>query len=116
MDVPGLSGWPSIAVTIIAVIISAYYTIKRTKSNFDDATEKAQKNAIEAMQLESQSLRRRIGDVEKENTKLEHTIETICLALKTRGILISIQGEMISVENTRDGKTTITRMHEKESI
>jgi len=113
MDIPSLSGWPSIIVTMIAIIISAYYTIKRTKNNFDDATEKAQKNAIEAMHLESQSLRRRIEDVEKENAKLEQTIETICMALKTRGMLISIQGEMISIENIKDGKTTISRMKDK---
>jgi hypothetical protein len=66
----------------------------------------AQSSAISAMRSEMETLRERIEDAEEENARLEQIIDTICAALKKRGLVISIQGEMINIEDRKGGSTT----------
>lgn len=101
-------------ISFILMLCVAFVASKSlARSKVEDATSKAQNNAIEAMQGEIASLRRKVDDITKDNTKLQQTIDTICSALKIRGMVISIQGELIHIED-RNGKTTTTRIHEKE--
>jgi hypothetical protein len=60
------------------------------------------------MRSEMVLLRERVEDKEKENAQLsqqinhlELTIDTICVALKKRGLVISVQGEMVNIEDKR---------------
>lgn len=83
------------------------------KSQVGDATSKAQNDAIQAMQEEIASLRRKVEDLTRDKIRLEQTIDTICAALKIRGMVITIQGELIHIED-KNGKTTTTRIHNGE--
>lgn len=66
----------------------------------------AQSSAISALRAEVETLRERVEDAEQENSRLEQIIDTICSALKRRGLVISIQGEMINIQDKRGGSTT----------
>lgn len=66
---------------------------------------KFQKETIEALQQRIENLEGKIGDVEKENIVQRHVIETITEALKQRGMIITISGDLVSIEDSR-GTTT----------
>jgi hypothetical protein len=70
----------------------------------------AQSSAIDAMQFEIKALRERVDDTEKENIRLEQTMQTICVALEKKGFFITIQGEMVNIEDRRSNKSTTTRI------
>lgn len=70
----------------------------------------AQGSAIDAMQAEIQTLRVRVEDTEKENVRLQQIIQTICTALEKKGFVISIQGEMINIEDKRGNRSSTTRI------
>lgn len=93
-------------ISFVAVVIGGFFFMK---SNVGKQTSDAQQNAISALQAEVQTLRGRIADTEKENIKLQQTLDTICSALKIRGLVVSIQGEMINIAD-QNGSTT-TRIH-----
>lgn len=86
----------------IAVVV-AFFAIRNgiLKSAND-----AQSSAISALRAEVETLRERVEDAEKENTRLEQIIDTICVALKKRGLIITVQGEMINIEDRKGGSTT----------
>jgi hypothetical protein len=66
----------------------------------------AQSSAISAMQGEMAVLRERVEDTEKENARLEQIIDTICVALGRKGFVITIQGEMVNIQDRKGGSTT----------
>jgi hypothetical protein len=86
----------------IAVIVAFFAVRNGVMKSANDA----QGSAISAMRTELETLRERIEDAEKENSRLEQIIDTICVALKKRGLVITIQGEMVSIEDKRGGSTT----------
>lgn len=90
-------------VSLGIVIVGAIYVVR---SNVGKATSDAQQNAITALQAEVATLRNRIEDAEKENMRLQQTIQTICAALKVRGMVITIQGEMIHIQDDKGNSTT----------
>jgi F0F1-type ATP synthase alpha subunit len=99
-----VAGLISLGVTFVG----GFYLVRSGVSK--SATE-AQQSAISALQAELATLRGRVGDAEKERVRLEHTIETICAALLTKGMVITIQGEMVNIQ---EGKmTTTTRIRGK---
>lgn len=127
LNLPGITGWPSWVLAIIFIVASSWYTTRSAKNHAKMAVEEAQKSAeaaqksaIDAMNTEIETLRRQIDDkekenaqkirsVQKENVRLEHIIDTICAALKTQGIIISINGEIIniSIEDPTKKITTV---------
>ncbi len=64
-----------------------------------------QERVIHALEIELESLRQRLDDMKDENIRLKHTIDTIYAALKGRGIVVTIEGDMISIRDDR-GSTT----------
>lgn len=116
LNLPGLAGWPGLIVTIITIVAYGYWTNKNVKNKVENASKAAQEkaqdiaknalnSAIDAVQLESQALRRQIEDVEKREHRLDETLKTICAALEMKGIYITILGHMVSI---REGKETTT--------
>ncbi len=97
-----IAGLASLVVTLVGAIFV-------TKSGIVKSTNEAQANAIAALQAEVNTLRNRIGDMEKENTRLEQTIQTICSALKMRGMVITVQGEMVNIHDDKGSTTTHIR-------
>lgn len=92
-------------VSFGAVVVGGVY-MARGKAG-KQASE-AQQSAITALQAELTILRQRVTDTEKENIKLQQTIDTICSALKMRGLIITVQGEMINIQDGTN--STITRI------
>lgn len=99
--------------SVLVVVISAFFASKyMAKSNASDATNKAQNDAIKAMEEEIKSIRRTMEDLAKDNTKLKRTIETIRMALARRGITITISEDAIDIEDNK--RSTTIRIQEKE--
>lgn len=113
--IQGLNAYAGLFSFLIVVIGAFFASRFMAKSNVSDTTNKAQSDAILAMQGEIASLRRKVEDLNKDKIKLEQTIDTICSALKIRGMVISVQGEMIHIED-RNGKTSTTRIHNNEDL
>jgi uncharacterized protein YPO0396 len=112
--IQGLNAYAGL-FSFLIVVIGAFFTSKAmNRHNISEETNKAQNDAIAAMQGEIASLRRKVEDLNKDKIRLEQTIDTICAALKIRGMVITIQGELIHIED-KNGKTTTTRIHNSES-
>ncbi|MBV9020384.1 MAG: hypothetical protein JOZ71_06680, partial [Ktedonobacteraceae bacterium] len=98
-------------VSIVLALATLFGGIFAFRSGFVHTANQVQERVINALQSEIDAIRARMDDLERENTRLRHTIETICMALKTRGIVVSIDGDMV---NIRDGVTSTTaRIQEK---
>ena len=86
----------------IAVVV-AFFAVR---SGVLKSANDAQSSAINALETEMSILRERVEDTEKENMRLQQIIDTICAALKRRGLIITVQGEMINIQDKRGGSTT----------
>jgi uncharacterized protein (UPF0335 family) len=61
------------------------------------------------MQTHLNVLKERINDTEEENKKMRHTVEAIVSALKSRGIYVTVDGDMIHISEGKNSVTT--RIH-----
>jgi hypothetical protein len=96
----------SASAGVLGFGIAAVVAFFAVKNGVMKSANEAQSSTIDAMRDEIQLLRERVEDTEKENMRLEQIIDTICAALKKRGLVISIQGEMINIQDKRGGSTT----------
>lgn len=91
--------------------LAAFVAFFVVKNGVMKSTSEAQSSTIDAMRSEIQTLRERVEDTEKENIRLELTIQTICAALEKKNFVITIQGEMVNIEDRRSGgRSTHTRI------
>lgn len=102
------AGLFSIILTIAAAVMLAKNT---GKNNAEKDAAEAQSKTINAMQARLDVQSSSIEEMRKENARLEQLVGTICSALKTRGMLITIQGELINIEDLKSGKMTVTRIN-----
>lgn len=107
--ISALSGIISTGTIVVIAIVGSYYIVR---SGVGKTTASAQQDAIVALQAQVSALKDDVADLTKENARLEQVVQTICSALKTRGMIITVQGELISIEEVKTGKTTVTRIHE----
>jgi len=116
-----LQGLPGLLLSLFAMIAGGWYLTRNLKSDAAKFAKEAQDSARSAMQEEINSLRRSMERVEqdnqkeiralqKKNNRLEQTIDTICSALKSKGIIITISGEMIDML-IDSKKHTVIRIH-----
>ncbi len=82
------------------------------RNGFTRTANEVQERVINALESELGQLRQRLDDLKDENTRLKHTIDTICAALKSRGLAVTIEGDMVSIRDS-SGSTT-TRIQESE--
>lgn len=73
------------------------------KNGFTRTANEVQERVINALQQEISVLNMRIADLEAQNQRLDQVIITLCEALKKRGIIVSIDGSLVTVT---DGNTT----------
>src|SRR5258708_2336144 len=104
-DLPGVQGLVvSVFSTLLTMGASSYFIIKKYRSDFKETTEKtdakaedaakeAEKRVMDAMQTELGIVRSSLSEVRKDNTRLNHVINTIYAALKSRGIYITVDGD-----------------------
>lgn len=74
---------------------------------------KLQKENNDALQQRVTTLEGRAADLEKENIIQRHLIELITDALKKRGLIVTVDGEMITIE---DRKTGVRSQHHKRIV
>jgi hypothetical protein len=89
-------------VLTVACIIGGYlafrFGINRTANEI-------QERVINTMEQEIAVLRGRLEDLETENKRLEQVIYTLCEALKKRGLVVTIEGSMVTVSDGHDTQT-----------
>jgi len=105
---PNLISLLNIAISIFIAIggLAAFrYGFKRTISE-------VQERVINALETELNDIRVQLTEVRAENIRLNHTLNTIIDALAKSGIYITIQGDMINIENSRDGSFHAVRITE----
>jgi hypothetical protein len=78
---------------------------------FTRTANEVQERVIRLLQSEIGALQDRIVALEKENTRLSHVITTIRSSLKRRGLLITIDGELVSIRDRAGRVTQTTRIH-----
>ena len=71
------------------------------RHGFTRTANEVQERVIHALQSEIQSLHDRIEALERENTRLNYVISTMCTALKQRGLHVTIDGDIVSVQDHR---------------
>ena len=114
-QIPGLTGWPGTLLTLVGIVIYGFYIKRSAKSKAEDLAKDAYDKAIKAMQIRADIQDKRLNDAEKENTRLQQTVETIYSALEARGIYITVQGRMVHIQDSKGGTTTIQISGEKEA-
>ena len=67
-----------------------------------------QQQAITALQTQISSLKDKITELEKENALQGHLIELITSALKKKGMIVTIDGDMITISG-KDGSSTVVK-------
>jgi cell division protein FtsB len=93
------------SLSLLSVVLSVCIIIGGAialRQGFHLAASEAQGRAINALQSEMEALHSRIAALEQENTRLSQTLTTISVALKQRGIHITIDGDMVSIHDVRD--------------
>ncbi len=69
-----------------------------------------QERVIHALQSEIQTLQDRLEALEKENSRLSQVISLIRLALKQRGLSVTIDGDLISIFDVQGNATQTSRI------
>src|SRR5205807_8006787 len=113
MDISTLSTLAGLIMTglvLLGFIIGGIFMIK---SGLGDRADKAQTSALSAMQTELSILRGRVTDAEKENTRLQHIVDTIHAALEAKCMIVTIQGRMVYIKDS-SGVATINFSNKNE--
>jgi hypothetical protein len=91
----------SVTLTIGSAI-GGFYAFKNGLSR---TANEMQERVNTALNQEMAVLRGRLEDLEKENKRLDQVIITICSALKRRGMVVSIEGNLVTVTDGRNSQT-----------
>lgn len=95
---------------VIAAMVGGYMALKSGKHR---TSGEIQGQAIEALKAELDVMRSRLEALEKENTKLEQTMGLIRQALRRRGMTISIEGDLVTIDDGL-GSSQTGRVHLEE--
>lgn len=95
----------------ILLLIGGYMAFR---SSHGQQTGNIQAQAIDALKAELEAVQRRIDVVERENTRLHLTINLIKSALKQRGLHVTIDGDMVTIEDRRAGGQSSQYSHIQE--
>lgn len=98
---------------MLCLIVGGYIAIKSGKQQQSGTL---QSQAIEALQAELESLQRRIEVLEKENTRLTQIMSVIRVALKKRGLVVSIENDIVMISDSTgmSSANPITQQHIQE--
>lgn len=90
------------SVLTIAVILGGIAVFKNTKKT---GIIQIQDQTIEALQQQINALKAGQETLQKENNHLQYVIETISAALKQKGIIITVDGEMVTINDGRQSSS-----------
>lgn len=68
-----------------------------------------QDQTITALQQQIDALKEQQTVLQKKNEHLEYVIETMSLAMKKKGVVVSIDGEMVTFTDSRGQSNTVRR-------
>jgi regulator of replication initiation timing len=112
-----LSGLIVSGTGFIVVIVGSFYLVK---SGLGKTVNRANQDAITALgatilalQADSQRFERKIDELTKENSRLKLTMDTVRNALKTRGLMVTIDGEMVIIDSLDSKSSTVTRIEKQ---
>ncbi len=80
------------------------------RHGFTRTANEVQERVINALESEINALKDRLGELEKENARLTQVIATIRLAMRRRGLLVTIDGELVSIRDRAGKFTQATRI------
>jgi hypothetical protein len=105
------AGLVSMVFVIVGAAVTAQYVGKsRATSSASDAQDKA----INAMEARLDVQEKRIGDLTKENARLYLIFDTIKSALKSMGMAVTIDGDMVIINHA--GNSIATRIHGQDGL
>lgn len=90
---------------ILLGTIGGLYAFARTRKN---ETVTIQAETITALSQQVQAIKDKLDDLEKDNTRLRQVIDTIQSALRQKGILVTIDGDMVIIEQ-KEHKTSVIK-------
>ncbi len=93
--------------TVIGGIIAFRVGISRTASEI-------QERVINALKDEIDTLKDKVSDLEKENTRLNQTMSLIRKALHKRGLTITIDGDLVSISDAQGNTHQAGRIQENQ--
>ncbi len=68
-----------------------------------------QQQTITALQMQINSLKDKIGELEKENILQRDTMDKITSALKQKGLIVTIDGDMVVISSKGGAEISATR-------
>ena len=94
-------------ILIICAVVGGFFAFRNGKRS---ETVRIQKENNEALLTRIELLEKKISDLEKENHLQQHIIDTITSALKQRGMVITIDGDMVTIADAAGRSTSRKRM------
>jgi hypothetical protein len=101
------------ACNIILTLVTIIGGLLAYRSSIARAANEVQERVIAALDTELKTMRDKLDDMKIENTRLSLIIDTICAALRSRGMAVSIDGDMVSIKDS-SGSSTTTRIQEEQ--
>ena len=98
-------------ILTIAGLLGGFYAFRNGMTR---TANEVQERVINALESEIITLRQRLDDMKEDNIRLQLIIDTICAALESRGLAVTVDGHMVSIHDTHSSTTTVTRIQEGE--
>ena len=100
-------------IHIVSVVLIACMAVFAYRSGTSRKEAESQSNTIKALETELGLLKDRILHVEQENNRLTQTIGIIRSALSKRGMIITIEGDLVTISDSR-GSIQSTNIQSKQ--
>lgn len=94
-------------ILILATMLGGVFVFRNSKKA---GIVQIQSDTIIAMQQQIDTLKDNQEALQKENIHLQYVIETIVQALQQKGIIITINGEMITLQDAKGQTSSVRRM------
>ena len=83
------------------------------RHGFTRTANEVQERVINALESEINALKDRLSELEKENARLTQVIATIRTAMRRRGLLVTVEGELVSIRDKSGRFSQDTRIKGK---
>lgn len=90
-------------VLIICLTVGGFFAFRNGRS---EALARGQKDTIGMLEQRTKALESKINDLEKQNTVQQHIIDTITSALKQKGMIVTIDGDMVTIQDAQGRRST----------
>ena len=102
-------------INFVLILIGIIGGIIAYRNGLERSANEVQQRVISALDVDLNNLRAKIDDLRAENTRLSLVIDTICAALRRRGLAVAIDSAIVSISD-QQGQSTMTRIQEGEEV